>query len=361
MMEEENKEQAKVFESKEKKIVEEQLDSFINTNKIKKTTIDASAYYSNQNNGQVPTLKNEPVTFTESKIINKPIVRTYKSDVEENVQMGHISSLNIALAENKKLRNSTLTSELDGAKNNRNKIIIIFSILLVIGGTLTFFIPKLLVQVEYNNKPTTTETISSKPIMTVDTEENVNIDSINLLRVSTTLKERVDQSSTKLGEMKNIFLTEGTGVSEKLITSKKFLELIKAKVSPEIDRTLKDSYMFGVHNYNGNQHFVILKVGSFATTFGGMLHWEPNLWQDFKEIFNLSTSDTGPTDSFIIEVKKFQDATYDNKDARVVKDEAGKVVFLYSIIDDSTIVITTSTDTLREIISRVSKARVITQ
>ncbi len=360
MLEEEKKENSITKETQEKVI--EQLDSFMNPNKVKNTTIDANSYYSQVDTSPKTTPnKNEPTVFAESRVINKPIVRTYKSDVEEKIQTGHISSINIAIAQSKKLHEQSALDETNPKNNSRNKIIIIVSILLVIGGALTFFIPKLLIQLQYSPKPAPVETVSSKPIMTVDTEEKVNIGTINLTRVSTTLKERVDQSFTKLGEMKNIFLTEGDGVNEKLITSKKFLELIGANVSPEIGRTIKDSYMFGMYNYNGNQRFVILKVGSFDTTYSGMLHWEPNLWQDFKELFNLSSSDTTTTDSFIIEVKKFQDATFDNKDARIIKDENGNIIFLYSIIDDSTIVITTSKETLKEIISRISKAKVITQ
>lgn len=362
MPEEEKKEQIISEVSEEKKALENQLDAFTNPNKVKNNTIDASAYYSKPDTNQGTTVnKNEPTIFAESKVINKPIVRTYKSDVEEKIQTGHISSINIAIAQSKKLHEQSALDEINPKNNSRNKIIIIVSILLIIGGALTFFIPKLLIQLQYGPKTAAVETVPSKPIMTVDTEEKVNISTINLTRVSTTLKERVDQSSTKLGEIKDIFLTEGAGVNENLITSKKFLDLIQANVSPEIARTLKDPYMFGMYNYNGNQRFVILKVGSFDTTFSGMLHWEPNLWQDFKELFNLSSSDTAPADPFIIEVKKFQDATFDNKDARVIKDANGNIIFLYSIIDDSTIVITTSTDTLREIINRISKAKVITQ
>ena len=92
-----------------------------------------------------------------------------------------------------------------------------------------------------------------------------------------------------------------------------------------------------------------------------MLQWETNLWQDFKELFSLKSDNSTPDASFGIEIKKFQDGTFNNKDCRLIKDVSGNIIFLYSIIDENTIVITTSTDTLKEIINRVSKARVITQ
>jgi len=102
-----------------------------------------------------------------------------------------------------------------------------------------------------------------------------------------------------------------------------------------------------------------------------MLSWEANLWQDFKELFDLesresavsagSSSTTQPSNSFGLDAMRFQDATFFNKDCRVVKDTSGKIIFLYSIVDENTIVLTTSTDTLKEILARINKANIITQ
>ena len=346
-----------------KEAVETQLDSFMNPDKPKSEIIDASSYYSQTETK--PKTKSNAGIYTPAgqttKVQNKPIVRTYKSDLEETVQTGHISSINMAVAENKRMFGVLKNTVVENTKNKFNKSILIISILLIIGGILTFLIPKLLIQINYSGGTTPVETFASKPVMTVDVEEKINIRDINLLNITTSLKEKVDQSQTKLGQIRNIFLTEGDNLEEKLITSKKFLDLIRSSVPDEIQRTLKDPYMFGSHNYNGNQRFVILKVGSYDTTFSGMLKWEPNLWQDFKELFDLPKDTSQSSESFLVEVKKFQDATYDNKDCRVVKDSSGKIVFLYSIIDEGTIVITTSKDTLREIVGRISKARVITQ
>lgn len=354
---------------KEKAATEKQLDSFINPGLSKNAPIDAASYYS-QKETKTETPQNSPlikITNIPSSITDvapkqyKPIVRTYKSDVEGTIQTSHISSVNIALAENKKMMGVARQTEVETKKAGINKMLLITSLVLIFGGALVFIVPKLLIQLQYGEKPAPVETVDSKPIMTVDTEDKINTKDINLYRVSTTLKERVEQSSSKLGQIKNIYLTEGSGVDEKLITSNKFLELVGANVPDEILRTLKTQYMFGLHNYNGNQRFLILKVGSYDVSFSGMLRWETNLWGNFKELFNLPTENSTSSSSFGLEIRKFQDATFNNKDCRVVKDSAGNIIFLYSLIDDNTIVITTSTDTLKEIINRVSKARVVTQ
>ncbi len=355
-MDEEKKTETNNVDTETKESIANQLESFINPNEKPNSSVNASSYYAE------PEIKTRPLSkISESPKQIRPIVRTYKSDVEETIQTSHISSINMALAENRKMMGQAKKTEIEAKKSRTNKNILIISLVLILAGILTFLIPKLLIQMEYGEKTEQTETVSSEPLMTVDLEEKMNIKDIVINRVSTTLKERVEQSATQLGQIKNIFLTEGDSAAEKLITSTKFLELIGANVPDEIQRTLKDQYMFGLYNYNGNQRFIILKVGSYDTAFSGMLYWETNLWQDFKELFDLQNSESTSSVSFGAEIKKFQDATFDNKDCRIIKDSKGNIVFLYSIIDENTIVITTSTDTLKEIINRISKARVVTQ
>jgi hypothetical protein len=105
-------------------------------------------------------------------------------------------------------------------------------------------------------------------------------------------------------------------------------------------------------------------VGSYENAFSGMLKWEVDLWRNFKDIFSLSSANLETNQSGSIrglENVLFQDAVYANKDARIVKDSSGSVLFLYSIIDRNTIVFTTSTDTLKEIINRNIKSKAVVQ
>ena len=207
---------------------------------------------------------------------------------------------------------------------------------------------------------------------------------MNLNGIDTTLNERVNQSSTSLGQVKDFVLTQGSGTGEAPIAASDFLSLINASVPDKVSRSLLPQYMFGIYNYAGNQEFLILKVSSYDTTFSGMLSWEANLWQNFKNLFGLSvntssaqtngvtststsiSSSSVPTNltdqgSSAIDTMKFQDAQFDNQDCRVIKDDSGKIIFLYSIINQNTIVIATSPDTLREIVSRINAAATITQ
>jgi hypothetical protein len=295
--------------------------------------------------------------FEQQGIKSKPIIRTFKSDVEDTIQSQHLSSVNIAIAENKRMVERMQSVETEQKTAKKNYTIMIISAVLVIGGILAFAIPYFLVN-RQNTEPT--EQATSTAVITSDDEEKINIDSLNLNTIANTLAERVAEAAIRLGSIKDFYLTTGQDANEIPVDSTKFLTLINAHTPPEILRSLKPEYMFGMHNYNGNQEFLILKIGSYANAFSGMLAWEVDLWSDFKALFALpDISQNGQIKG--IETPDFQDAVYNNKNTRVVKDSSGKNLLLYSIIDNNTIVITTSADTLREIISRSLKAQTVVQ
>ena len=368
-MEEEKGLEQNNIDNKVKEAINKELSAYMNPDnsntEAKQNSLSAEVTDSLKNLG----LNKEKTTEAPKEIskVVRPIIRTYRSDAEETIKSGHISSINIAIAEsNKMLKKSQEQQGIDPEikKIKINKTLLITSILLIFGGALAIGIPYFIVNRE-NNKNVAPEENISKSIITADLTEKINIDDLNLDRVSTTLKERVDQSSTRLGQIKNIYLTEGQGESEAVITSTKFLNLIKANIPPEIERTLKPQYMFGLHNFGTNQRFLILKTGSFDVTYSGMLSWENDLWQDFKEVFALDSGEvensTTTTKDFGIEIKKFQDAIFSNKDCRVVKNTSGEIIFLYSIVDQNTVVITTNVNTLKELISRINKATTVVQ
>jgi hypothetical protein len=341
-----------------------------NTNQTKKDakSTSFSSYEDIIKPKKVVTKEKKPeLTDTSSTVSVRPIIRTYKSDVEETVKTNHLSSINMAISENARMLKRVANGENKIPEGKKNKNILIISLILLFGGMLAFLIPYLLVNKDTD--PVDIEIFNSETIITPDIDERIRLVDLNLNRVNYTLAERIEQSSTRLGQIKVFYLMESINQMEKTISAIDFLNLMRASVPANIVRTIKEPFTFGMHNFNGNQKFIILKVGAYDITYSGMLSWEETLWQDFKVLFELQETEPSIDDEqsenqisdFVIDVKKFQDATFSNKDARVVKDYDGNIVFLYSIIDDDTIVITTSIDTLREIITRITRARIITQ
>lgn len=291
----------------------------------------------------------------------KSIVRTYKSDMEETIRSQHISSLNIAVAENNKMvRRMTDEGVEEEKKADKNYKIFILIIILVVAGILAFAIPYFLVKNQSSVNPEET-IIPDSSLIVSDTSERVNIDILIKDRIAKTLGERVDQISILLGSIRQFYITEGDDTLAQPINAKRFLELIRARTPDAVVRTLKDPFMFGMHSFNGNQKFLILKVGSYETTYAGMLSWENALWYDFSELFGLEITnevDSSGRPMLGEDVRKFQDIVIKNKDTRAIKNDDGEIVFLYSVVDKSTVVLTTSQDTFKEVLNRMDKMSV---
>lgn len=193
----------------------------------------------------------KPKPVQPASALAKPIIRTYKSDMEETIQAGHLSSLNMAVSENNKMMRHMKQSPLEEKKSSINKNVIILSFILIAGGALAFLVPYLLVQKQNTAATVATSTAiaSTQAIMATDIEEKINTATINLTGIDTTLNERVNQSSISLGQVKDFVLTAGSGASEAPIAASDFLTKIGANIPSEISRSLLPQYMFGMHNY----------------------------------------------------------------------------------------------------------------
>ena len=116
-MDEEKKVEQNNIDQTTKETIANQLNSFINPGEKIKNTTNSVSYYSGSEIKTEPLIK---VSSTETAAMpqkqNRPIVRTYKSDVEETIQSGHISSINMAMAQNKKMMSQVAQTEIETKK-----------------------------------------------------------------------------------------------------------------------------------------------------------------------------------------------------------------------------------------------------
>ena len=115
-------------------------------------------------------------------------------------------------------------------------------------------------------------------------------------------------------------------------------------------RALSDIFMFGFHEANGNQPYLILKTTDFKQSFSGMLAWEPYMRQDLSPLFLTGTATTS--------VEGFRDRIIRNKDTRLLLAPDGSIALLYSLIDQETILITSNEQTFAEILNRLSTSQI---
>jgi hypothetical protein len=297
----------------------------------------------------------------------KTIVRTFKNDVEEAIKYNHVSSIDIAMAEQKKRQQQTIISELAPSKApdiNSFKIII-YTILGLIflagGGFAAYFIigNGTTINNPISNSATGNQIISYNLLPTERRDEK-KLETIDPTKLSVVLRNTIETTSLPPSSMEEIIITKTAQDTGKisLIKAKDFFSLNSINLPDEISRDLQDSYTYGIHSLGGNQPFLIIKTSSFQTGYPGMWSWQKgSLIQDMKKIFPINTSYLTPIASGTPQQKNylpvFLDTVINNIDSFVLKDVYNRSVLAYTIFDKTMIIVSTSPQTISAIMNRL--------
>lgn len=327
-----------------------------------------TAYNALNNQQYVPNkpINVAPVTPIVNNNTPKSLVRTFKSDMESAIQADHLSSINIAIAENQKMNKQIRTEQaveaLEQGANptsnySINKIIIFISLLLVIGGIAGISI------VYFINRPSSNPVAQVQELpslITTEFKDELNAGSVNKDKFVDALGSRLNTAQITVNNLYNTYVTTGTSTSRRLVTSAEFISLSKFQIPDMVKRTLLPDFMVGMFLFEKNLPFVIFKTTSFENTYAGMLTWESYMEKDFKVLFRLPGYETSqgimaeltPTTA-----KRFEDKVIVNKDVRVLKGVNGDIILLYGIVDKETIIITVSETAFKEIVNRLNKEK----
>lgn len=228
------------------------------------------------------------------------------------------------------------------------------------------------------------------------------------------LSEEKDRASIRLGAVTAIHPLIKNGEGYTLMSTQQFLTALETRAPEALSRSLSPLFMIGVHEFDGNEPFLIFKATSYESAFASMLEWESSMSLDLSPLFGRvsltrtlrpiddspeealpaflreeaasSSDDTGsttptetgsstidadttstpavavlppeaPTQAETFTSQRFTDAVIRNKDVRVLKNSEGKIALLYSFLDPSTILITTNEYTFIEILTRYTSKR----
>ncbi|MEN9614333.1 MAG: hypothetical protein RLZZ347_640 [Candidatus Parcubacteria bacterium] len=291
------------------------------------------------------------VTPTPQKQTGLRPIRTYESDVAEYVQVGNMSVSKMALAEQNRRIQREQVPQVEPTSNNSNKIIVIsISILLFLaaGSIIAYlFLGK--------STDTTTSirvgTTQIKTIILADVQKEIDTAIIDPTRFREVLINERKNTSLPLGKILTPFATKQEGQATVLVPVDQFMDMVGLRPGAQLSRSLDPEFMFGIHSYDGNQPFLILKTRSYGSAFTGMLEWEARLGDDLRDLFiDIPVGTSLPT--------TWSDNVFENKDIRVLRDGT-KTKLLYSLIDKNTIVITTNEQTFKEILSRFYSASLV--
>jgi hypothetical protein len=320
-------------------------------------------------------------------------LQTYQSDIESLVGEKQVSVVSIAAAEADRRGMSKIEDSMAPlrARQSRRTMLIIAGgvVLVALAGGIGFYIYAKL-------QPVPVAQQQQAPFILVDDTQTITVTSndgrSSIMQMLVAAKDKIALAP---GLVSRILVAQPTAANDgslQEMSAPAFLQALTPKVPPELVRTLEPQMLVGVHSYDQNQAFMILKSDSYETAYSAMLAWEDTIQNDLSPLFDRTpavhlrsdvpatsvlppatttasttrtASSTPATASSTLPVVKqilastFVDQVVDNHDARVLLNPAGDILLLWTFIDRSTIVITTNEATLREVISRLSQASVV--
>ena len=282
----------------------------------------------------------------------KPL-RTFEGDIADTIKGQNISIAKIAIAEKVKKENNGLISPVPPSPLFKNLLLFFSSIILVAGGLYMFY--------EFYYVPKSKVIIVNKTIV-----PNIIVSDIDIEVTIETMQAEINKISLPENSIANLYITKGQGDTKKLINAQEFLSSLKVNAPDQFIRTLLPDFMLGVHSFNGNNPFIILKTTLYQSAFAGMLKWETTLVDDMSLLFsktvspqNIVATPAQSTADILVISKPFTDLVIKNKDVRALTNQYGRITLLYTFLDKETILITTNEFTLKEILNRMTNRKFV--
>lgn len=233
-------------------------------------------------------------------------------------------------------------------ESQKNKTFMIIGFLLIIIAFAVFIF--LLTRKENNVVPVEKQFI---PIIFNDKTTFVEVSELNKDEVMQTVLGNAKSSKVKNGGVDGIYVTE----NKQIIGLRRFISLIKGNFIPGENKLLvDDNFLMGVVKNQedaGTGFFILLKVRSLSDVFESMRAWEAKMFSDLYKFFDINLN----SDTNYLLTKNFEDSIVDNKNARILYDNANKPVLMYVFADDNSVIITDSQNATHEIMLRLASSQ----
>jgi hypothetical protein len=297
------------------------------------------------NDGQLtPTPEANGNTYTEHASHIAPM-RTFSSDLANAIREKGGSVVRIAIAEEEKHRRAFEESSIRSKKNQAFTALGIFLVTAAIGILVWSYIQK--------QKPDASIPVNSNPVqtslITFDGTQLLDITDMQLPEIYSAIAGIVATPNLQPGQVKDIVLAETVGGMRTQLSAPRLLEVMKTHAPDILTSALAQDFMLGTYLYNTDSLFLIIHGTAHDFLQSGMLAWEPYLFEDLTPLFNINTS--GFTKDQLQDMP-FSDTVVQNRNARAVFGADKKPILYYSFIDQNTILVTTDTKTLAEVVRR---------
>lgn len=275
------------------------------------------------------------------------VVRTFQSDIADIMKSGKVSKADVVLAEERRRRKTGERAMTSEEKKTRRKNLLIgwSALVLIIAGIMA--VSFALLEKQLGKTPAEQAVLTVPRLIFVSEQQAFDITGKEREELLANFKVIREMFQLRLNTVAQIYPIRTIAGVQELVPASRFLSDLTEQMPSALARSLSGDYLYGIHAFNGNTPFLILKIEFFENAFASMLRWEENFAEDIMPIFGIS-----PVPAWMPGTP-FEDFTYKNRDLRVLRDRLENIALLYTFTDRETLVITTDIDTFDEVAARL--------
>lgn len=249
------------------------------------------------------------------------------------------------------------------ASGNKNIMFTVIGVMLVFAALIVFIL------ITFYRDSVINTTVEPKfvPVIFLDKTDFVDVTGLAKDKIAQTVNSQTKLTDVKAGGIEGIYLTQ----NKKIIGFRDLMTLISGNLPLDKATFLSDNFLIGVSsviNTNTNANldinqtenlpeknlFILLQNRSMSDIFVAMKEWENKMFFDLHGFFGLSIN----ADTNYLLQKDFEDGIIQNKNARILRDNEGKIVLMYVYANNTSVLITNSEDTAKEVIARLAASQV---
>ena len=271
-------------------------------------------------------------------------IETYAEDMASAIETGEEGLVKKIIHEQEKQEEEKKSLSPESQKNK---------VFMIVGATLIGFglvALAFLIMVKKNIETVAVER-QFVPIIFTDQTDFLEVSDLDKREIAESIKSKTRTSTVEDRAVEGVYLTE----HKKVVGLKRFLALLESNFPVAGLGLVKDNFFIGIWGQETKGDlFILLQVRSFTDIFPVLHVWEEKMLADLFRTFGLEL--TAETNYLL--TANFTDGFVENKNARILYDQTGKVVLLYAFVDDTSVVIANSLPAAREAIFRLSAGKV---
>ena len=251
-------------------------------------------------------------------------LRTYKQDVAAGLGTEGTSIASIAMQEQKKREEESLTGERESRLSKR--LVVIILALVVVGAIALSFVvfiwqrPAMVVVMPTDTLPA--------PLLYAETQERFKVSGQTPEVAYRNVVAKLTGASFASGSINEVILVKASTTP---LSAQEFSTALDLDIPDKLVRFVDKKFMLGTYSFRTVRGFIVLQPFSYGSVLAELLAWEKDMPGELvplltgKDLLSTVGSLGSPQGGW-------QDAVIRNIDVRVLKDTSGTTLLLYAFL-----------------------------